>query len=237
MGFGGIAVRIEAQTTLHQGEQVQGVIHLTGGSVAQQVDGVAVLLVRYWTSTDSEGHEGTESKTVLKQQIKADGLLQPGESMAVPFRLALPVGIGVSSNGEWWKLEACVDVPGAIDPSGTLDVSLQPPRRVLELYEAVTRELGWQRRDIVQTGKPEGSVRLLCLPPQQLKGAYDDMRLNVLVNSAGSFDVCAVMNLKEKGALDYLRAALNMDLKEESFAATDIGEVLARLRALIDKYR
>lgn len=255
VGIGGVKLNLDVPQELHQAEEVKGSIQIVGGNVEQVVQGLKIELVKFWEESesyqDSDGDSHTRTVTVSEPvaevRLNAPGNVPPGEQLSSDFHLPVPPGCGITTSGTWWKVQASAEIPGAVDPSDTVDVSLLPPYEALDMAQAVIKELGWQQSGMGESSDPPGSVQFTFAAPKAFEKYYDELRLHVLAQEKG-LEIRAVLDLQEKGWMDYLKAAVGKDNKEERYqlAYKDIYDsqdqplpdpMVDYLRGMIERYK
>lgn len=255
VGIGGVKLGLEIPPELHQAEEVTGTVHIMGGNVDQVVQRLMVQLLKFWEETEYYEEYGerksrtvTASEPVAEVRLDGPGKVAPGDKLSTEFHLPVPPpGCGLTTSSTWWKVQVTAEVPGAVDPTDTVDVTMLPPYEALDMAEAVEKELGWKRSYMGESSDPRGSVQFTFQPPSALGKYYDEVRLHILAEPNG-LEIRAVLDLQEKGFMDYLKAAVGKDNKEERYqlAYSDIYDnqdqplfdpMVDYLRGMIEKYK
>lgn len=132
VGVGG--ARIDTHLTHAEaaaGEELRGVIHVTGGAVEQRIERLNLeLMTRY--------RDGEEYATYSLFSVPVGGGfdLRPGERREFPFGLPVPHGTPLSAPGTELWLATDADIAGAIDPGDTDPVRIVPDERQGVLFQA-----------------------------------------------------------------------------------------------------
>lgn len=231
IGIGAMSVRITAPARVCVGETLQGQVQISGGKVEQQASGLCVGIQLAWETEDDEGHKQTRYSTVLEQPLAFAGPVAEDSLHEIAFSLRLPEPLAIAPRDHWHVVFARVEIPAAVDATGSSPIRLYPPPPLGPLLQAVTDELGWSLSDFDPKHAPAGGVRALFEPPPSLKPRVDRLRLDIGA-SAGDFDISAMIDLKE----GLWRALTKKDEHFTEIRGNDPADILGKIQAFIDKW-
>ncbi|NMO97957.1 sporulation protein [Paenibacillus lemnae] len=124
------------------GEDLKGVVHISGGSVDQKVDGIYVKLMTEYIQ-EKDDRKYNQSYTVAKIKV-SDGLhVKQGEKLEIPFQFPLPLETPLTLSRQPVWIHTGLDIDYAIDPKDRdyIEVTAHPYAAVV--LEAVS-QLGFQ---------------------------------------------------------------------------------------------
>ena len=232
IGVGNLTPSVACENEGYQGERTRGVATITGGNVAQVVEGLRMRLVRMWETRDRERNTRHEHTDVLHTQPVAFRCeVLPGIAYTVPFELDIPWNATLAERGEWHVIEVVTDVAGGVDPSGRKHIVLWPARPVAYTLQAVVAATGWRLNGFASREARAGFTRAELVPGAAHAERFDRIYLE-LSPGQGFMQVHVKLDLKE-GAWKALTGA---DEYDYSFSAPDIPTVVGNLQALIQKY-
>lgn len=138
-GFGIGAAQVNTRLenpALAPGETLYGSVEILGGSVAQSITDVTLMIE---TEFKREINDSSVWQTyMLAQQPLSDAIVvQPGESMNFPFALVLPLDTPLSIKQQQVKLRTKLAVPKAVDPSDTDAIWVQPHPLMQQVFTAL----------------------------------------------------------------------------------------------------
>ena len=236
IGGCGIEIRPDGDD-FHQGDRVAGSVLLRGGGYVQEASQLRIALVEFWTESRGSG-KNRRTVTVTKDADSAV-LASPcsvgaGVELEYDFHLSLPIDARLSKPGEstGWRLRVDLDVPGAVDPSGTVDLAVEPAVALLELVRLWGEVLRWS--EVPGNRSWDRSSRTTCFrlkPPVELTGEFDHLDLACQPLPGGDWQTALEFDLQEKGFMDRLKAIVDMDKAERSAripAAALAGDIAAR---------
>jgi hypothetical protein len=234
---GGCAISIQPDAeTIRQGGSVHGTVELRGGGYIQEARSLRIALVEFWT--ESRGSGKSRRTVTVTHEASAEMLASPftiavDQAVSLPFRLAVPLDARLSEPGrqQGWRLTVEMDVPGAVDPSGSLDLRVDPAEALLELVKLWGEVLRWPEQPAKRSW--ERSDRTTCFrftPPPELASEFDflDVACKPL---GGDWHAAMSFDLQEKGFLDRLKAVINIDKAKSGLripAAALSGDQAAR---------
>ncbi|MBB6097524.1 sporulation-control protein [Deinobacterium chartae] len=131
IGSARVDTRLE-RSELRIGENFRGVVHLEGGSVAQDIEGITLsLCTRY-------KHDDNYHTTVLDTlRTNERFTLRPGEVREIPFQWLLPFETPLSmGNARVW-IQTGASVAAAVDPGDQDHLRVLPNAPVEALFSAL----------------------------------------------------------------------------------------------------
>lgn len=142
VGIGGTKVNTIVKTaSLLPGGPLEGEVHIQGGEVAQELEG---LTVRLMTEVEVEvgDHETRQSHVLAEWRLPAAGRVDPGHLIRVPFRVDLPwetpvtVIPGLSRSAKVW-LQTGLAIDDAVDAGDRDELRIQPTPAMVAVMRAV----------------------------------------------------------------------------------------------------
>ncbi len=223
--------------SFHQGDRLAGTVQLRGGGYVQEANQLRISLVEFWT--ESRGSGKNRRRVTVTRDADSAVLARPcpigaGEEREEPFCLTLPLDARLSQPGKstGWRLHVELDVPGAIDPSGSLDLTVLPAAALLELARLWAEVLHWD--EVPEKRSWDQSNRNTCLrfmPPAELQGEFDHLDLGCRPLPGGDWQASLNFDLQEKNLLDRLKAIIDIDKAKRGLripAAALAGDGAAR---------
>jgi sporulation-control protein len=221
------------------GGAVTGTVHLTGGTVAQDIAECRVSLQARVEveSGDSEWREDVVFGTAV---VAGAGRIEPGVRAAVPFAFPVPwqcpftVVDGWTLRGVAIGLRTRVDIPGGSDPGDLDAVTVEPLPVQRTVLQALTG-LGFAFRGAdVEKGRLAGSElpfyqEVEFAPPSSLRGRVNELEVTFLASPHG---VEVVLEVDRRGGLFTEGRDVGGRL-QLSHADTDVSAVAAQLDAAV----
>ena len=190
------------------GGTVTGTVHLTGGTVAQDIAECRVSLQARVEveSGDSEWKEDVVFGTAV---VAGAGRIEPGVRAAVPFAFPVPWQCPFTAVDGWTLrgvaigLRTRVDIPGGSDPGDLDAVTVEPLPVQRTVLQALTG-LGFAFRGAdVEKGRLAGSdlpfyQEVEFAPPSSLRGRVNELEVTFLASPRG---VEVVLEVDRRGGL------------------------------------
>ena len=226
-----------AETT--PGGAVTGTVHVTGGSVAQDVTEVRVAL-QATVEVESGDSSWREEAVFGTAAVAGAGRLEPGQQYQVPFSLPVPWQCPITAIDGWHLrgmrvgLRTRVDIPGSVDPGDLDPVTVLPlpvQRTVLHALDG----LGFAFRGAdVEKGRIRGSdlpfyQEVEFAPPPGLRGRVNELEVTFLADPQG---VDVVLEVDRRGGLLSEGRDVGGRLRL-SHSDTDVRAVAAHLDAAV----
>ncbi|MFD1017918.1 sporulation protein [Thalassobacillus hwangdonensis] len=212
MGVG--AAKVDLQLEKDQflpGEEVSGRIVITGGNVEQQIDGIRVFLMT--EAVREVNDRKVKERVELKRYHVAQNItIGEQEEKVVPFSVILPYQTPVTMNRIPVWFETGLDIPRGLDPNDRDPISVSAHPYVLNVLDAVEKELGFQMRKVeMEYSKRLGYVQEFeFYPGGEFRGHLDELEL--IFNFTGDgLDLFMQVDRKVRGLGSLFAEALEMD--------------------------
>ncbi|MFC7678433.1 sporulation protein [Paenibacillus sp. GCM10028914] len=146
VGIGAVQVdtRLE-KSAYYPGEDIRGVIHITGGNVEQNVDKIYIKLMTEYTR-ESNDKKYSESFTLAKIRASDKLIVQPGEKLEIPFEFPLPLETPLTLSRQPVWLRTGLDIENAIDPKDRDFIEVTPHPYAAVVFDAVSK-LGFRFKE------------------------------------------------------------------------------------------
>lgn len=209
LGSGGAGVETvldRPETT--PGGSGTGAVHVTGGSVPQDVTEVRVAL-QATVEVESGDNSWREEVTFGTVAVAGAARVEPGARHALPFSLPVPWQCPVTAIDGWQLrgmrvgLRTRLDIAGSVDPGDLDPVTVLPlpvQRTVLQALDS----LGFAFRGAdVEKGRVRGSElpfyqEVEFTPPYSLRGRVNELEVTFLADPQG---VDVVLEVDRRGGL------------------------------------
>jgi sporulation-control protein len=225
------------------GGTVSGMVDLTGGRVAQEIDEIRVELVATVRVPIGDTAQ-RENVTFDTRTVARAFRIEPGEKRRIPFGARVPLQCpltllaGRPLPDVWVELRTLVAIPGAVGPRARAPVGVLP----LPVQHAVLRALDDRGFSFagaeVEAGRLRGSDLRSCqelrfVPPRELRGPLKHLGATFLADRQGVEVVLAVHRrgrLLSEGQDGGSRLFV-------SYQGTDVAAIGTRLDAAIGQVR
>ncbi|MBM7868084.1 sporulation protein [Heliobacterium gestii] len=226
------------------GSEVSGVIQIRGGSVAQHIDKISLMVMTEYEK-ELEDRKVTEYAQVQKEQIRLSLDLQPGEEREIPFSFCLspytPVSIGQTP--VWVQTELEVDM--AIDPSDRDHLQVRPHLNMAAVMDAV-EQLGFRMYKVKNEASYAGPgipfiQNFEYKPTSHFQRRLDELEVAYLPHPGG-IDLLLEIDRKARTFAGYLEEAADMDESRVrlSLSQQEIDQgtryIAERLKEVIDDF-
>lgn len=226
VGIGGAEVNtMILQPSVRIGENIEGVIDITGGSVEQSIDKVEVeLKTEYIKEVDDrkERHVATIVKLVVDKNIS----IAPNEKKQIPFTLRVPDHTPVSMNRKNVWIETELEIPLALDPEDRDYVEIKPSHTMEVVLDAMINVLGFRLREVeCEAGYLKGSQggfiqEFEFVPQSAFRGALDELEITFLPDPQGT-SLFVQVDRKARGFKSFLQEAIGLDESNIKFTITN----------------
>ncbi len=200
-----------------QGDAIAGQVIIRGTEHELSGDSIELKLEEFWTETRIAGQYGGTTVIVHKtrdENTLADAFtIEPRSEQTYPFRVVLPRNARVSTGSMGgWQLDVRMDVPRAVNPTGSVILNVQPAEELLAILSVCETNLKFQEQVRYRIWNPQTNrMRFHLLPPQALKPELDYLDLNVCTTHNGGVIGELIFDLQEKSVADYFKALTNRD--------------------------
>ena len=240
LGSGGAGVEtVLDRPDTTPGGSVTGTVHVTGGSVPQDVTEVRVAL-QATVEVESGDSSWREEVTFGTVAVAGAARIEPGAQHALPFSLPVPWQCPITAIDGWQLrgmrvgLRTRLDIAGSVDPGDLDPVTVLPlpvQRTVLHALDG----LGFAFRGAdVEKGRIRGSElpfyqEVEFTPPYSLRGRVNELEVTFLADPQG---VDVVLEVDRRGGLLSEGRDVGGRLRL-SHTDTDVRSVAAHLDAAV----
>jgi len=123
------------QNEFFPGGEVRGVVHIRGGSIAQEIDSIYIKVMTQYIR-ERDDRKFTENYTLAKFRVCGKMTVEPEESIEVPFAFELPPETPATMGGQPVWLHTGLDIEMAIDPSDSDSIWVRPHPHAEPVLEA-----------------------------------------------------------------------------------------------------
>jgi sporulation-control protein len=245
VGIGAAKVdTVLVQERYYAGEEVRGVVHITGGNVEQNIDSIYLTLsTSYIREVDDKKVSATYAldKFCLTNPIK----VASGEKKEIPFSFVLPLETPVTFGLKKVWIHTGLDIKNSVDPRDTDYIEVLPSPLLSGVLDAV-QNLGFRLR---QAECEELPYRLRKRVPfvQEFEfipvsGSFyrklDELELLVFPTSSHELEIIMEIDRKARGLAGLFSEALDMDETKVHFYVTqsDLPILSQQFEQIISKY-
>lgn len=203
------------QQRYYAGEEIAGILSVSGGIADQLVNKVYVQLV-----VKSEYRKDKELKRVVK--VVDEGVLTEGfhikageERREIPVKYTLPENIPITTGATKLYLVTRLDISAAVDPKDSDPIEVLPGRRQKVAMEALEKELGFARKR--GTGVFNGRYQEFEYVPRGfMRGELDELEVVYHIREDG-VGLFMQVDRKTRGLSGLLADALDLDERNVFF--------------------
>lgn len=209
-GSGGAQIdcRILDRTT-HPGRPLRGEVQLLGGEVDQAINSLSISLMARAQASGERGQARTEDVVFGTQQLVGKEIVYPGQQIRVPFEIALPWEMPISSfygkplAGVGVGLQTTLDIENAVaDPVDLDAAAVEPLPAQKRILDAISK-IGFTFRDaVLRKDQIGGTTQNLPI--------YQEIRFNPSPRFAPVFTRLAVTFLSRA---DHTQVVLDVNKK------------------------
>ncbi|WP_404450210.1 sporulation protein [Sutcliffiella horikoshii] len=218
VGFGAAKVDTKlTESSFVSGEEIKGIVEITGGSVEQQIDEIHLTLLTNYIkeSNDTKVHK----QAVLEKKKVVDSfVIGVNEKKEIPFTLTLPHDTPVSMGNTKVWLQTGLDIKNAVDPSDKDIVQVKPSPLISTIISAA-EQLGFRLRKVECEAAPYKwknhfpFVQEFEFVPTSgpFRGKLDEIEMIFSNNNGNSVELILQVDRKVRGLGSFLSEALEMD--------------------------
>ncbi|WP_208854676.1 sporulation protein [Geobacillus thermoleovorans] len=244
IGIGAATVDTKlAKAQYVQGETVEGVVDIRGGSIEQHIDEIYLALVTtYLREIDDKKHE--EKAVLARYKVSGSLTIGPNETKTIPFQFALPYDVPVTLGSSRVWLQTGLDIKMALDPQDRDHLAIEPHPLVAAFLEAA-RQLGFRLHHVQCEQSPRYWQRRLPFVQEfefkpasgPFKGCLDELEA-IFFLSENSVEVLLEIDRKARGLSGLFAEALDMDetFVRFTYGTGDIPALPQLLADAIQKY-
>ncbi|AGE20943.1 hypothetical protein GHH_c03780 [Geobacillus sp. GHH01] len=217
IGIGAATVDTKlAKAQYVQGETVEGVVDIRGGSVEQHIDEIYLALVTtYIREIDDKKFE--EKAVLARYKVSGPLTIGPNEMKTIPFQFALPYDVPVTIGTSRVWLQTGLDIKMALDPQDRDYLTIEPHPLVAAFVDAA-RQLGFRLHHVQCEQAPRYWQRRLPFVQEfefkpasgPFKGRLDELEAIFFVSEHG-VEAILEIDRKARGITGLLAEALDMD--------------------------
>lgn len=243
IGAAKVDARLE-KSSYAAGEKVNGTIHIEGGQITQDINGIDIHLVTE-IIREVDDKKVKEAVSFVKTRAASSFSIGKGEKKTIPFSFILPKDSPMTIGKTKIWLQTALDISLALDPTDRDYIDVQPHPAVKTILEA-TQSLGFVLRkteNLLYRRSALGFVQEFEFVPTSgsFRGKLDEFELVCLVEENG-VRLLMEIDRKARGLVSFLAEGLDMDESKVtlflSFHELEQGvqATAARLHSVIQSY-
>ncbi|MGD6871432.1 sporulation protein [Sutcliffiella horikoshii] len=205
------------ESSFVSGEEIRGIVEITGGSVEQQIDEIYLTLLTNYIkeSNDTKVHK---QAVLEKKKIVDPFVIGVNETKEIPFTITLPHDTPVSMGNTKVWLQTGLDIKNAVDPSDKDVVQVKPSPLISTILSAA-EQLGFRLRKVECEAAPYRwknhfpFIQEFEFVPTSgpFRGKLDEIEMIFSNNNGSSVELILQVDRKVRGIGSFLSEALEMD--------------------------
>lgn len=226
------------------GEEITGVVEITGGNVEQPIDEIYLsLLTQYVKESDDKKY--LQTGVIGKFRVLEKHTILPNEKKEIPFSITLPLTTPVTQGKTRVWIQTGLDIKNAIDPTDKDYIEVQPLPIMSAVLQSV-QELGFRLREVECEEAPrylrgaQVFVQEFEFVPTSgaFRGKLDELEIVFKPKTKTDVDLYLQIDRKARGLGSLLAEALEMDESnvKVSVSQTDIPTLTSTLIEVIKRY-
>jgi sporulation-control protein len=227
VGAATVETRLE-KDEFSPGEEVRGVIEITGGNLRQEVEGIHLRVESFY---DSELGSSKVLGTVGKFPAAPAMTVEAGSRREVSFSFRLPYETPLTIGSSEVLLRASLDVRSAFDPEDKDLITVRPDATTRTILDAIER-LGFELREAKNKEVPDRFRRNLHFGQEfefvpkrgEFEGRLDELEL-LMFPSEGAVDLA--MQVDRRGFRGESYAEITVSDGEAAGGLDLVAETLA----------
>ncbi|MEB3752004.1 sporulation protein [Geobacillus sp. FSL W8-0032] len=244
IGIGSATVDTKlAKAQYAQGETVEGVVEIRGGSVEQHIDKIDLALVTTYIR-EVDDHKFEEKAVLARHKVSDSLTIGPNETKTIPFRFTLPYDTPVTLGSSKVWLQTGLDIQMALDPQDRDYLTIEPHPLVTAFLEAA-RQLGFRLHHVQCEQAPRHWQPRLPFVQEfefrpasgAFRGRLDELEAIFFVSEHGVETILEI-DRKARGLAGLLAEALDMDetLARFTYGPNDLASLPQLLANAIHRY-
>ncbi|MFD2672099.1 sporulation protein [Marinicrinis sediminis] len=230
VGIGNMEVdtRLE-RDRLVPGEEVNGVIHIRGGKVDQQVERMNIAVKTEYLR-ERDDHKFKHSAEIVKYQVADHLLVKAGSNHEIPFSIPLPIETPSSLGRTPIWIQTDLDIDMAVDPQDRDYIEVLPHPYVATILDALNH-LGFHLKKTQNeyTGKYGRSLPFIqeyeFVPTGHFRGHLDELEF-IFMPQPNGLEFIVEVDRAARGLSGLFAEALDMDeTKHRMFVSAEDLEV------------
>jgi sporulation-control protein len=243
IGSATVDTKLEKDTYM-PGEEVRGVIVVTGGNVDQDISDIYLSLNTFYLK------ESNDRKTNVAASIERYRLTEPfsitkNDRKEIPFSIKLPEDTPLSIGRTNIWVTTGLDIKNAIDPSDKDYLKIIPSALVTSVFQSM-EDLGFRLREAECEEAPHRLRRRFPFVQEfefvpisgPFRGRLDELEIIFYPSSQKSMDLLLQVDRRARGLGGLLAEALEMDETNVrmTVSAEDIPYLTQKLQSAIQQY-
>lgn len=239
----------KVDTKLHKssftaGEEVTGVVEITGGDTEQRIDEIHLYLFTDYISKSSE-NEKSYRGVIVNHTIVDHIMVGPNEVKEIPFSFQLPIDTPMTMGRTKVWLHTAIDIKSALDPTDNDFITVKGLPITQAVLSAV-QSLGFRLREVEneETSRFGRASRNFVqefefVPTSgQFKGKLDELELVFTPISRDVVDVAMQVDRKATSLFGAIAEYSGLDETNLRFTVTnaDIPNLSSKIYDTIKKY-
>ncbi|WLR43332.1 sporulation protein [Bacillus carboniphilus] len=230
--------------TLAQGEKIEGVVEITGGSIEQQIDEIYLTLITNYIK-EVDDKKFTEHAVISKVKINEPFVITANETKSIPFSFMLPYDTPITIGKTRVWINTGLDIKGAVDPSDKDYVKVVPNPLMNAVLNSI-EEIGFSLREIENE---VASYRLRKRLPfvqefefyptrGEFRGRLDELEVVFFQKNDREIDILMEIDRKARGLAGLLSEALETDETHIKLTVTsnDLDFLTEKISQIIRSY-
>lgn len=127
------------------GENVEGVVHIRGGNVQQNIDSIYLALFTTY-EREVDDHKITSNANIGQYLLTNGFTIAPNEKKEIPFSFTLPLDTPITMGRTRVWVQTGLDIRSAVDPTDTDYIAIHPTPLIGAFFNALNT-LGFQLRN------------------------------------------------------------------------------------------
>ncbi|MFJ8529105.1 sporulation protein [Bacillus sp. NPDC094106] len=223
------------------GEEIAGVVQITGGSVSQQIESIYLILS---TSYVREVDDKKENVTFDLEQVRLTEpiSIEPNARMEIPFSFSMPIEAPLTFGMKTVWIYTGLDIKRSIDPCDLDYIQVLPNALLNSVLDSV-KQLGFEFRHAECEELPHRLRNHIPFAQEfefvpvsgQYYGELDELELLILPRAYDRLDIIMEVDRKARGLAGLFSEALDLDEKVIRFTVTreDIPSMQQKINSYI----
>lgn len=222
------------------GEEILGEVHITGGSVSQQIESIYLTLsTSYIREVDDK--KITTTYDLERVRLTEPFSVEPNEKREIPFSFKMPVETPLTLGMKTVWIHTGLDIKRSIDPSDRDYIQVLPNALLNSVLESVN-QLGFKARHIECEELPYRLRKQVPFAQEfefvpvsgQYYGKLDELELLILPSAYDRLEIIMEVDRKSRGLAGLFAEALDLDEKVMRFTVTN--EDIPMMKETINNY-
>lgn len=222
------------------GEEILGKVHITGGSVSQQIESIYLTLsTSYIREVDDK--KITTTYDLERVRLTEPFSVEPNEKREIPFSFKMPLETPLTLGMKTVWVHTGLDIKRSIDPSDRDYIQVLPNALLNSVLESVN-QLGFKARHIECEELPYRLRKQVPFAQEfefvpvsgQYYGKLDELELLILPSAYDRLEIIMEVDRKSRGLAGLFAEALDLDEKVMRFTVTN--EDIPMMKETINNY-